>query len=63
MRERQNGVIINTSSVGGLNGMRGGMAYVASKHAVIGMSKHIGFSYAQEGIRCNAIAQVTLVQT
>lgn len=56
MRERQKGVILNTSSVGGLHGMRGGMAYVASKHAVVGMSKHIGFSYAQEGIRCVAIA-------
>lgn len=56
MRERKKGVILNTSSVGGLNGMRGGMAYVASKHAVIGMTKHIGFSYAQEGIRCVAIA-------
>ena len=44
MRERQKGVILNTSSVGGLHGMRGGMAYVASKHAVVGMSKHIGFS-------------------
>ena len=56
MRERKKGVIINTTSVGGLNGMRGGLAYVATKHAVVGMTKHTGFSYAQEGIRCVGVA-------
>ncbi len=56
MREQKSGVILNTSSIGGLNGMRGGLAYVATKHAIIGMTKHIGYAYAQEGIRCVAIA-------
>lgn len=56
MREQKSGVILNTASVGGLHGMRGGLAYVATKHAVVGMSKHIGYAYAQEGIRCVAIA-------
>lgn len=56
MLEQGKGVIVNISSVGGLNGSRAGFAYTASKHAVIGMSKNIGFMYAKQGIRCNAIA-------
>lgn len=56
MREQKSGVILNTASVGGLQGMRGGLAYVATKHAVVGMTKHIGYAYAQEGIRCVAVA-------
>jgi NAD(P)-dependent dehydrogenase (short-subunit alcohol dehydrogenase family) len=50
------GVIINIASVGGLRGCTAGAAYTASKHAVIGFTKNTGFQYAQEGIRCNAIA-------
>lgn len=60
MREQKSGVILNTASVGGLQGMRGGLAYVATKHAVVGMTKHIGYAYAQEGIRCVAIAPGTV---
>lgn len=50
------GVIINIASVGGLYGSRAGAAYTASKHAVIGFTKNVGFQYALKGIRCNAIA-------
>lgn len=50
------GNIINTASVGGLHGARGGMAYVTSKHGLIGMTKHIGYMFQDKGIRCNAIA-------
>lgn len=56
MVERKAGVILNTTSVGGLNGMRGGLAYVASKHAVVGMTKNIGYTYANDGIRCVGVA-------
>ncbi|MCQ4086383.1 SDR family oxidoreductase [Saccharibacillus sp. JS10] len=54
--EKGQGVIVNVASAGGLNGSRAGMAYTASKHAVVGMTKNIGFQYAAKGIRCNAIA-------
>ncbi|CDX01576.1 3-beta-hydroxycholanate 3-dehydrogenase (NAD(+)) 2 [bioreactor metagenome] len=54
--ERSSGVIVNIASAGGLNGARAGAAYTASKHAVIGFTKNTGFMYAQQGIRCNAIA-------
>lgn len=51
-----NGRIINIASVGGLNGARAGAAYTASKFGVVGLTRNIGFIYANEGIRCNAIA-------
>lgn len=56
MIKENHGNIINTASVGGLYGGRGGMAYVASKHALVGITKHIGFMFQDKGIRCNAVA-------
>lgn len=50
------GVIINVASTGGLNGAHAGAAYGASKHAVVGLTKNTAYMYANEGIRCNAIA-------
>ncbi|NIK11642.1 SDR family oxidoreductase [Alkalibacillus almallahensis] len=55
-REQGQGTIINTASTGGLNGAHAGASYAASKHAVVGLTKNTAFMYAQEGIRCNAIA-------
>jgi len=54
--EKGRGVIINTASTGGFSGAHAGVAYTASKHAVVGITKNTGFMYAQKGIRCNAIA-------
>jgi len=54
--EKGKGVIINTASTGGFSGAHAGVAYTASKHAVVGITKNTGFMYAQKGIRCNAIA-------
>lgn len=56
MLKQGGGSIINISSIGGLHGARAGAAYTTSKHALIGLTKNIGFMYAQKGIRCNAIA-------
>ncbi|MDP5275877.1 glucose 1-dehydrogenase [Chengkuizengella axinellae] len=56
MKQEQGGVIINNASVGGLYGARGGSAYVAAKHGLVGLTKNIGAVYAKKGIRCNAIA-------
>ncbi|MCQ6559397.1 glucose 1-dehydrogenase [Paenibacillus mendelii] len=56
MTKQGHGVIINTASVGGLFGSRAGIAYTASKHAVVGITKNVGFQYGKLGIRCNAIA-------
>jgi len=56
MLKQGGGAIINIASVGGLYGSRAGAVYSTSKHAVVGLTKNIGFMYAQKGIRCNAIA-------
>lgn len=56
MLKQGKGVIINIASIGGLFGARAGAAYTTSKHALVGLTKNIGYMYAQKGIRCNAIA-------
>lgn len=50
------GNIINTISTGGLNGAHAGVAYGASKHAVVALTKNTAFMYAKKGIRVNGIA-------
>lgn len=49
------GRIVNVASIGGLVGMADGASYTASKHAVIGLTKHLGCFYAKNGISVNAI--------
>lgn len=55
MAQDTGGNIVNVASVGGLHGCRAGLAYTASKHALVGMSKNIGFMYASNKIRCNVL--------
>lgn len=55
MRARGGGAIVNTSSGAGIAGTPSMIAYGASKHAVIGMTKTAGFEFAPAGIRVNAV--------
>jgi len=48
------GVVINTASVAGKSGGGGGVAYTASKHGLVGMTKQLAVRYGPE-IRANAI--------
>jgi NAD(P)-dependent dehydrogenase (short-subunit alcohol dehydrogenase family) len=56
MKASGGGAIVNTASVAGVGGGAAGLAYTVSKHGIVGMTKQTAFRYAQEGIRCNAIA-------
>lgn len=49
------GAITNTASVAGVLGATGLSAYVASKHAVVGLTKTAAGEFAAKGIRVNAV--------
>lgn len=54
------GSIINVASVAGVMGC-GGAAYVASKAAIVGITRHTALRFAGTGIRCNAVCPGTIV--
>lgn len=56
MMEQKSGCIVNASSVVGLYGNYGQTSYVASKAAIVGMTKTWAREYGKLGIRCNAVA-------
>ena len=55
MIARGGGAIVNTSSVAGLRGSPNLVAYTASKHAVIGLTRTAAIELVRRGIRVNAI--------
>jgi NAD(P)-dependent dehydrogenase (short-subunit alcohol dehydrogenase family) len=55
MLEHGGGAIVNCSSVAGVIAFPGIGIYVASKHAVVGLTKTAALEYSAQGIRINAV--------
>ena len=56
MQKQEYGRIVNVASVGGIRGVKNQTAYVATKHAVSGITKNTALEYGSFGILTNAIA-------
>ncbi len=54
MAKTGTGSIVNIASVAGVMGC-GGAAYVASKAAIVGVTRHTAMRFAGTGVRCNVI--------
>jgi 3-oxoacyl-[acyl-carrier protein] reductase len=55
MKQTRRGTIVNVASLAGRNGIEGGTAYCASKHAVLGFSKALMLEVRKHNIRVVAI--------
>jgi NAD(P)-dependent dehydrogenase (short-subunit alcohol dehydrogenase family) len=56
MQKQGYGRIVNVASVGGIRGVMNQTPYVATKHAVSGITKNAALEYGRDGILTNAIA-------
>jgi NAD(P)-dependent dehydrogenase (short-subunit alcohol dehydrogenase family) len=56
MIEQRSGAILNTASGAGLAGITDNIAYVASKHGVVGLTRALAVDWGPYGVRVNALA-------
>jgi len=57
------GSIINVASKAAVSGAAAGVAYTASKHGLLGVTKNTAWRFHDEGIRCNAVLPGSLIDT
>lgn len=50
------GAIVNTASIASFVDCLANPAYTASKHGIVGLTKHVASNFAYRGVRCNAVA-------
>ncbi len=55
LKQGNGGAIVTVGSIAGLTGLAGNPAYVASKHAVNGLTRSAAIDYAPYGIRVNSV--------
>ena len=56
MLKNGGGAIVNASSIVGVKAVPGFSPYIATKHAIVGLTRAAALDYAAEGIRINAVA-------
>jgi len=60
IRRRGGGAIVNVGSVQSRTAQRGAVAYVASKHALLGLTRALAVDHAHEHIRVNCVCPGTI---
>lgn len=60
MEEQGSGSIVNTISNAGFIGSAGMAPYIASKHAVVGLTKTAALEHAETGVRINGVAPAAI---
>lgn len=55
LKQENGGNIVNVGSVASIRGTVSGVAYVASKHGLVGITQNVAYNYANQKIRCNQV--------